>query len=49
LASAIDTPDTAQAPLPHSSARHPLLTPQFADFSKIVMSITMGYMLITML
>jgi len=48
LASAIDTPDTAEAPLPHPAAGHPLLTPQFADFSKIVMSITMGYMLITM-
>jgi Domain of unknown function (DUF5134) len=48
LASAIDTPHTAETSPPHPAAGHPLLAPQFADFSKIVMSITMGYMLITM-
>lgn len=49
LASPTGTPGAAQAPPPHRPAGHPLLAVQFAECSKIVMSITMGYMLITML
>ena len=49
LARPIDTPGAAEAPLPPPAAGHPLLAAQFGDFSKIMMSIAMGYMLITML
>jgi hypothetical protein len=49
LASPIAPLAADEAPPPHPPAGHPLLAMQSADYSKIVMSITMGYMLITML
>jgi hypothetical protein len=49
LADPIDTPGAAEAAPPRPAAGHPLLAAQLADCSKIVMSIAMGYMLITML
>jgi hypothetical protein len=49
LASPSDPLAAADAPPPHPPAGHPLLAAQFAECSKIVMTITMGYMLITML
>ena len=48
LASPIETPGTGEA-LPQLAAGRRLLATQFTDISKIVMSVTMGYMLITML
>jgi Domain of unknown function (DUF5134) len=43
------TPGAAETPAPPTRAGHTLLAAAFADCSKIVMSIAMGYMLITML
>lgn len=43
------TPGAAETPAPPTRTGHPLLTATFADCSKIVMSIAMGYMLITMI
>lgn len=48
-ASLTGTPGAPGAPAPPTPAGHPLLAPAFADCNKIIMSITMGYMLITML
>jgi Domain of unknown function (DUF5134) len=45
----IDPPSAALSQPPHPVAGHPLLAARFAEYSKIVMSISMGYMLITML
>jgi hypothetical protein len=47
LASPIGTPATAGSP--HTMAGQSLLAPRLAACSKMVMTITMGYMLITML
>jgi hypothetical protein len=45
-----DTPGAAEAERPpHPAAGHPLLAARFAECSKIMMGIAMGYMLITML
>ena len=49
LASPGDPLAAADAAPPHPPAGHPLLAAQFAECSKIVMAITMGYMLIAML
>jgi Domain of unknown function (DUF5134) len=48
-ANATGTPGAAGTPAPPTRAGHPLLAATFADCSKIVMCIAMGYMLITML
>lgn len=48
-ANATGTPGAAGTPGPTTRAGHPLLAATFADCSKIVMCIAMGYMLITML
>ena len=49
LASPIGTPGAAEAPPPHPPAGHPLLAVPLTECSKIVMGITMGYMLLAMI
>jgi len=49
LASPSHTPGAPEEPLPPPTAGHPVLSAHFGDLSKIVMTIAMGYMLITML
>lgn len=49
LASPVDPLAAADAAPPHPPDGHPLLAAQVAECSKIVMAITMGYMLIAML
>lgn len=49
LASPTGTPGATEAPEPRPPSGHPLLAVRYAECSKIVMSIAMGYMLITML
>jgi Domain of unknown function (DUF5134) len=48
-ASLTGTPGAAETPPRRPGAGHPLLAVRYAECSKIVMSIAMGYMLITML
>jgi len=49
VASPIDTPGAPEGALPRPTAGHLVLAAHFGDLSKIVMSIAMGYMLLTML
>ena len=49
VASPIDTMGAPEGALPYPTADHLVLAAHFGDLSKIVMSIAMGYMLLTTL